>query len=112
MPGAIMAGSRIQRLVQQGFRRSRAIVKFGAVAGTNVQVQSDTQLTVTVPAQKAIPVDVTVTTGAGGAATFLYLPGLGIKGNSHMLMMDKNNIQIADLIMGWLGPAIEIAAKK
>jgi hypothetical protein len=25
---------------------------------------------------------------------------------------DKNNIQIADLIMGWLGPATEVAAKK
>ena len=25
------------------------------------------------------------------------------EGNSHMLMMDKNNLQIADLIIGWLG---------
>jgi pimeloyl-ACP methyl ester carboxylesterase len=49
---------------------------------------------------------------AGGTAKFLYLPALGIKGNSHMLMMDKNNIQIADLIMGWLGPASEATAKK
>jgi pimeloyl-ACP methyl ester carboxylesterase len=49
---------------------------------------------------------------AGGSARFLYLPGLGIKGNSHMLMMDKNNLQIADLIIGWLGPATEMAAKK
>jgi len=49
---------------------------------------------------------------AGGTAKFLYLPGLGIKGNSHMLMMDKNNIQIADLIIGWLGQAPELAAAK
>ncbi|HEY4405948.1 MAG TPA: hypothetical protein VGN55_14980 [Xanthobacteraceae bacterium] len=49
---------------------------------------------------------------AGGSAKFLYLPGLGIKGNSHMLMMDKNNIQIADLIIGWLGQANEATAKK
>ncbi|HEY6258041.1 MAG TPA: hypothetical protein VIY51_19835 [Xanthobacteraceae bacterium] len=49
---------------------------------------------------------------AGGSAKFLYLPALGIKGNSHMLMMDKNNLQIADLIIGWLGPAAELAAKK
>jgi pimeloyl-ACP methyl ester carboxylesterase len=42
---------------------------------------------------------------AGGTAKFLYLPALGIKGNSHMLMMDKNNLQIADLIIAWLGPA-------
>ena len=49
---------------------------------------------------------------AGGTAKFLYLPALGIKGNSHMLMMDKNNIQIADLIIGWLGQASEATAKK
>ena len=35
----------------------------------------------------------------------MLLPDLGIKGNSHMLMMDKNNIQIADLIIAWLGQA-------
>ena len=29
-----------------------------------------------------------------------------------MLMMDKNNIQIADLIIGWLGQANEATAKK
>jgi pimeloyl-ACP methyl ester carboxylesterase len=40
---------------------------------------------------------------AGGRAKFLSLPDeLGIKGNSHMLMMDDNNLQIADIIMGWL----------
>jgi hypothetical protein len=48
----------------------------------------------------------------GGTAKFLYLPALGIKGNSHMLMMDKNNIQIADLIIAWLGPATGTTAKK
>ena len=30
------------------------------------------------------------------------LPELGIKGNSHMLMMDKNNVETADLIHKWL----------
>jgi hypothetical protein len=40
---------------------------------------------------------------AGGSAKFLLLPEAGHKGNSHMLMMDKNNLQIADLIIGWLG---------
>jgi pimeloyl-ACP methyl ester carboxylesterase len=54
----------------------------------------------------------TAINAAGGSAKFLYLPALGIKGNSHMLMMDKNNIQIADLIIGWLGPAAELAEVK
>jgi hypothetical protein len=29
-----------------------------------------------------------------------------------MLMMDKNNIQIADLVIAWLGQASEATAKK
>ena len=39
----------------------------------------------------------------GGAAKFLLLPEAGHKGNTHMLMMDRNNLEIADLIIGWLG---------
>jgi hypothetical protein len=31
------------------------------------------------------------------------LPKLGMKGNSHMLMMDKNNLEVAALIQKWLG---------
>jgi hypothetical protein len=26
----------------------------------------------------------------------------GIRGNSHMIMQDKNNLQIADLILQWI----------
>ena len=39
---------------------------------------------------------------AGGSVDMVNLPEVGIKGNSHMLMMDKNNGQIADLIQKWL----------
>jgi hypothetical protein len=39
---------------------------------------------------------------AGGTAENLYLPDSGIHGNSHMLMMDRNNQQVADLILAWL----------
>jgi hypothetical protein len=27
---------------------------------------------------------------------------LGIHGNSHMIMQDRNNLQIADLILKWI----------
>jgi len=27
---------------------------------------------------------------------------MGIRGNSHMLMQDTNNLQLADLILGWI----------
>ena len=30
------------------------------------------------------------------------LPLQGIKGNSHMVMMDKNSDQVADYIQAWL----------
>ncbi|HZP78396.1 MAG TPA: esterase [Pseudolabrys sp.] len=39
---------------------------------------------------------------AGGKVDVVNLPDVGIKGNSHMMMMDKNNGQIADLIDKWL----------
>jgi len=32
----------------------------------------------------------------------LYPPDLGIFGNSHMIMNDKNSDQIADLILKWI----------
>ncbi len=39
---------------------------------------------------------------AGGNAQVVQLPDIGLKGNSHMLMMDRNNIQIADYILSWI----------
>jgi hypothetical protein len=39
---------------------------------------------------------------AGGSVDVVNLPERGITGNSHMLMQDKNNAQIADLIQKWL----------
>jgi pimeloyl-ACP methyl ester carboxylesterase len=46
-------------------------------------------------------------TSAGGDAQMMYLPQMGIKGNSHMLMQDKNNLQLADLILSWLDQHVE-----
>ena len=40
--------------------------------------------------------------GGGGTVDVINLPDLGIKGNSHMLMQDKNSLQIADLLLGWI----------
>jgi pimeloyl-ACP methyl ester carboxylesterase len=44
---------------------------------------------------------------AGGDATMMHLPDLGQFGNSHMLMQDKNNLQIADLILKWIDSHVE-----
>ena len=39
---------------------------------------------------------------AGGSFELVMLPDIGIKGNSHMLMQDKNNAEIAEVIQKWL----------
>jgi pimeloyl-ACP methyl ester carboxylesterase len=39
---------------------------------------------------------------AGGTVDVIDLPNIGIKGNSHMLMQDKNNAEIAEVIQRWL----------
>jgi pimeloyl-ACP methyl ester carboxylesterase len=84
--------------VAKSFRKVPTLMVFGdyteGASGPNGDERRNTCIQ-TVGAIKA----------AGGSAKFLLLPELGIKGNSHMLMMDKNNIQIADMIIGWLGEA-------
>lgn len=37
----------------------------------------------------------------------LSLPDLGIRGNSHMLMMDHNNLQVADIAQDWLARTLK-----
>ena len=39
---------------------------------------------------------------AGGQAEMLNPSDRGIRGNSHMIMQDKNNLQIADFILQWV----------
>ena len=38
----------------------------------------------------------------GGDAELVHLPELGIKGNTHFMFSDLNNIEIADLLSKWL----------
>jgi len=44
---------------------------------------------------------------AGGDAEMMYLPKLGIKGNSHMLMQDRNSLDLADLLLAWIDKHVE-----
>jgi len=64
---------------------------FGAEAGTDWPVRM-AECVDTVDRIKA----------GGGTADNIYLPDSGIRGNSHMLMMDVNNLQIADIVLVWL----------
>ena len=38
----------------------------------------------------------------GGHAQLIHLPDIGIHGNSHFLMAEKNNVEIANIIEDWL----------
>jgi pimeloyl-ACP methyl ester carboxylesterase len=49
---------------------------------------------------------------AGGDATMMHLPKYGQFGNSHMLMQDKNNLQVADLILKWIDEHVEKQRKQ
>lgn len=48
---------------------------------------------------------------AGGDAEMMYLPTMGIKGNSHMLMQDLNNLDLADLLLSWIDNHVESKPK-
>jgi hypothetical protein len=44
---------------------------------------------------------------AGGDMTFVSLPAVGVAGNSHMFMQDKNNLQVADLLVEWVSEHVD-----
>ena len=48
------------------------------------------------------PTFLTYADGGGVTVDVINLPDLGIRGNSHMLMQDKNNAEIAEVIQKWL----------
>ena len=39
---------------------------------------------------------------AGGKADVFDLPVMGIKGNTHMMMMDRNSDEVAKLVHDWI----------
>ena len=39
---------------------------------------------------------------AGGSVDVIDLPAKGITGNDHFIMMDRNNMQVADMLQTWL----------
>ena len=39
---------------------------------------------------------------AGGRVDNIVLPEIGIKGNSHMLMQDRNSLAVADWLLAWI----------
>jgi len=45
---------------------------------------------------------------AGGKADIVLLADAGMRGNSHMVMQDKNNLKVADYIIKWLDKRLTV----
>ncbi|ALM84514.1 esterase [Bordetella sp. N] len=54
------------------------------------------------PRLKACHAFIDALNAAGGKGELMSLPALGVHGNSHMMMQDRNNLQVADLILAWI----------
>ena len=86
--------------VKTVFSRVRLLTLFGDFFGSKVADW---------PGRMAECVDaVTRIKAAGGIAENIYLPDRGIRGNSHMLMMDLNNQQLADVVLAWLTDKVPV----
>ncbi|MCP3712810.1 hypothetical protein M3I54_38925 [Paraburkholderia sp. CNPSo 3274] len=42
----------------------------------------------------------------GEKAELWHVPDRGVRGNSHMMMWDKNNVQIAQVILNWFSSVL------
>jgi hypothetical protein len=54
------------------------------------------------PRLKACRAFVTAANNAGGHVQLVLLPDEGIHGNTHMMMQDRNNLDVADWILNWI----------
>lgn len=59
------------------------------------------------PRLKACRAFAEAATRAGGRVENVVLPELGMKGGSHMLMQDRNSLEVADWLYAWIDRRIE-----
>lgn len=62
------------------------------------------------PRLKACRAFVDAADKAGGKAELVLLPDQGIHGNTHMMMQDKNNLDVGDWILKWIRTHVEAAS--
>ena len=51
-------------------------------------------------------------TAAGGQAEMLAPPDAALRGNSHMIMQDRNSLQVADMILRWIDQRVQPVAAR
>ena len=87
--------------VARVFTHVKLLTMFGDFFGTNVagwpSIRTECETTVA------------RINAAQGLAEHIDLPERGIHGNSHMMMMDLNNLQLADIILAWLADNVPAA---
>jgi len=62
------------------------------------------------PRLKACRAFVAAANDAGGKAQLVSLPDEGIHGNTHMMMQDRNNLDVADWILRWIDTHVHVAS--
>ena len=62
------------------------------------------------PRLKACRAFVAAANDAGGKAQLVLLPDEGIHGNTHMMMQDRNNLDVADWILRWIDTHVHVAS--
>jgi hypothetical protein len=77
----------------------------GAGAGLSAQSIKDVQASST-PLFEGCQALIGRLKAAGGNGQMLKPSDRGIRGNSHMIMQDKNNLQLADLILQWVAEQV------
>jgi hypothetical protein len=100
--------------LQEGSKGVRGIVQletgcFGNLTAADIDVLKNIPILVLVADHFSTPqpsatcvTEMQQLNGAGGDMTFISLPSIGIHGNSHMMMLDNNNLQVADVIIDWI----------
>ena len=74
------------------------------IVGQLALVRGERVLLVAVPgaADALVPLLREAVRAAGGTVDVVDLPERGVRGNSHMIMMDRNGDQVAQLVQDWL----------
>jgi len=78
------------------------LIRSEAVLGTNLS--SATSLSLGAGAHQLSPPN--YLTQAGVNVTAFRLGDQGLHGNAHMVMLEKNNLQVAAAIAGWLARSV------
>jgi len=95
--GSSQSSRSVRRLTRQPWRRWVVMLRLLGVYGDYVDEREQTGR------KEATQTTAELAGEASPASTLLSLPDEGISGNTHLMMQDDNNGEIADRILTWIG---------